>query len=187
MLLTNLPFLTSCCEVTAIIKRVPISNNKAPFLTVECVMFVDFPLQQAVNIFKGKQGDVYWGDHKAGSQEVYVYSWSCHHHTTWHTAPLCFVFIICHPTALVLMGFVWAVLWVLEAIGKVLVAGDVHSHPELLGTSRSVNFPKTPTASEKTCMLFCLSAKLACFAGNINHSPMNACTGHEGAIIILVI
>lgn len=45
MLLTNLPFATSCCEVTAIIKRVRISNNKALFLTVECVMFVHFPLQ----------------------------------------------------------------------------------------------------------------------------------------------
>lgn len=73
------------------------------------------------------------------------------------------------------------------AIGKAPVAGDVHSHPELLGTSSSMTFEKTSTASKKTCTVFCLSAKFSCFAGNINHFPMNACTGHEGAIIIVVI
>lgn len=49
------------------------------------------------------------------------------------------------------------------------------------------NLQKTSTASEKSSPVFCVSEKFSCFAGNINHFPMNACTGHKGAIIIVVI
>lgn len=39
----------------------------------------------------------------------------------------------------------------------------------------------------KKLYIFCLSEKFSCFAWNINHFPMNTCTGHQGAIIIVVI